>query len=173
MIGTLRKLTGLFTRRRANLTKDTKEAGAYAAGQAVGKDASDAVEGYIRSRYNGIHQRYLDVFLHHLKECGLQTEHSPILVARIEYSLFRENAIKAKSMLVEEAVLATNDWLNLERAISVEGLRKTLAEKICDDLFLGLELEALKLLIDQADSLKEADNKWRIDFPELAAREEL
>jgi hypothetical protein len=147
---------------------------AYDRGREIARMIADGVEDYASRRQKDIRGDFLDLLQQRIDKARQQDDYAPITVARVEYQCFMKEVDKAQEKLIEETASGTrNHWgekLLDDLGVDDERLTK-LAKKFIDDWALALKLEGLKLLQDNVDILKRADDRWRAKFPEKAALE--
>lgn len=140
-------------------------------GREIGRQFNDQVSAYIDLRCSQIEPAFLRVFQKTLDNARYQEEHSPLMLARIEYDLFIENVDESTEKLITETKAAHSEWNDLHATIGVtddiDKLLRTLIGAKSEDF----KLVGLKLLLENADIIKRADEDWRIKFPVLSAAE--
>jgi hypothetical protein len=165
------KLRGIFSKTpgpTAPVEKplSEKEQRAYELGRDTGARISEDYERYISWRYEQIRQGYLDVLQKQIDSGRQQDEYPPMTVARVEYSLFLDHVKEAQEQLKAETKAHFEEWENLNKELEVEDLTDKLVESLLSDRFTALRLEGLKVLTDNVDILKTADDNWRRKYPE-------
>ena len=146
---------------------------AYDLGQKWAGDMSDAMDLFVSKRFDGLKERYLSVLQDGLNSAKSSTDFSPILCGRVEFQLFRENLDELQIKMVAEIDDHMKEWKEIAAKIEMESAVNELIEHnvkiIADDLLIF----ATKVLLDNADELKSADDAWRHSNPELAAQQPL
>ncbi len=168
MFKAIRRLFGRESK-PATSTIYPEEQVAYAKGREVSRAQIAAVETYIDERYGQMRSAYLDVLQKQLDSCGTQDDHSPIMLARIEYSLYLDHVKEAQAKLNDEVKAVFSEWVALNREMDVEELTDQWLDQTLTDKFADLSIDGLTVLNSNADIIKTADDKWRKKFPERAA----
>ena len=148
---------------------------AYEQGQEIGRKLTEGVFAYVKVRSDGLRERFLDLLQMQIDEARYQEKNSPILMARVEYNIFRGHVNEAMCGLTSETVSAFKaEWGDSLETLGVDDdLLTKMAQKAVDDHLFPLTLEGLKIMTDNADILKRADDSWRRKFPDLASEQAL
>ncbi|MEY9198459.1 hypothetical protein ABIA16_003575 [Sinorhizobium fredii] len=172
MFKTIGKLFGKKSEPAAPaMTPDEQKA--FELGREISRNQLAKVDQYIAVRFEQIRFGYLNVIQKQFDSCRQQDEHSPLLVARIEYSLYLEHVTEAHEQLLAEVKHHFHEWTELNKEMQVEDAVDKYLDQSLTDKFTALRLEGLKVMTDNADILKTADDNWRRRFPELAAAQPL
>lgn len=150
-----------------------KEQAAFEKGREVSRSQIAAIEAYVNERYEQVRSGYLAVIQKQLDSCRSQEEHSPMLLARIEYSLYLEHVQEARAKLKDEVRSVFSEWDKLNKEMGVEELIEQWLDQAMTEKFADLSIAGLTILTDNADILKTADDNWRRKFPDLAAAQPL
>ncbi|MBX5164790.1 hypothetical protein [Rhizobium sp. NZLR4b] len=150
-----------------------EEQAAFQKGREISQAQIVGIDHFIGWRFDQIRSGYLGVIQEQLDGARQQEEHSPILVARVEYSLYLKHVAEAKAQLKKEVHQHFHEWTELNREMGVEDLIDKWLDQTLTDKFADLSLAGLKVLTDNADILKTADNNWRRKFPDLATAQPL
>ncbi|CAN7259349.1 hypothetical protein LJR098_001067 [Rhizobium sp. LjRoot98] len=168
MFNAIRKLFGREPKPPAS-TISPEELAAYTQGREVSKAQIAAVETYVDERYGQMRSAYLDVLQKQLDSCRAQDEHSPIMLARIEYSLYLDHVKEAQAKLNDEVRAVFSEWTALNKEMDVEELTDQWLDQTLTDKFADLSIDGLTVLNGNADIIKTADDNWRKRFPDRAA----
>lgn len=150
---------------------DPSLAAAFEKGREIGAVYSDQASAYIDGRMAHIEQAFLTVLQKRLDTARYQEEHSPVLVARVEYDLFVENVENSALKLVEETKAALSEWDSFHAEIGVSDDIDRLAAALVQAKTDNLKELGLNVVLANAEILKVADAQWRVRFPERAAAE--
>lgn len=146
-----------------------EEQAAFEKGREIARTQIAKIEQFLKWRFEQIRNGYLDVIQRQLDSARQQEEYSPILVARMEYSLYLDHVKEAKGKLKTEVHSHFQEWAELNQTMAIEDLMEKWLDETLTDKFSELSLAGLKILTDNAEILKTADDNWRRNFPELAA----
>lgn len=171
MFKAIGKLLG--NRKTADPVRTPEEQKAFELGREMSRKQLVKVDQYIDWRYEQIRPGYLAVIQKQFDACRQQEEHSPLLVARVEYSLFLEHVGEAHKQLLAEVKNHFREWTDLNKEMQVEDVIDKYLDQNLTDKFTALRLEGLKVMTDNADILKWADDNWRKQFPDRAAAQPL
>jgi hypothetical protein len=130
------------------------------------------VEAYASGRQKEVGGNFLDVLQQQIDSACQQADHAPTTVAHVKYQIFRKETEKAQEKLIEETVSITRLYWGekLLDDLGIDGERLTkLAKKFIGDWALTLTLDGLKIIQDNMDILKRADDRWRAKSPEMSA----
>ncbi|TAW65444.1 hypothetical protein ELI15_14210 [Rhizobium ruizarguesonis] len=150
-----------------------EEQAAFDKGREISNAQITQIEQYISFRYDQMRSGYLGVIQKQLDAGRQQEEYSPILFARVEYSLYMQHVKEAEAKLKAEVKTQFAEWDDLNQQMGVEELMDTWLSKTLSDRFTDLTFAGLKVLQDNADILKTADDNWRKKFPTWAAEQPL
>ncbi|PDS33726.1 hypothetical protein CO665_34655 [Rhizobium anhuiense] len=146
---------------------------AFDKGREISQAQTAEIEHFIGWRFEQIRSGYLDVVQKQFDSGRQQEEYSPLLVARVEYSLYLNHVQEAQDALKAEVYQTFQGWADLNRELAVEDIIEKWLDTILSDRFLDLRIAGLKVMTDNADILKTADDNWRRKFPDLAAAQPL
>ncbi|TAY50932.1 hypothetical protein [Rhizobium leguminosarum] len=146
---------------------------AFDKGREISQAQTAEIEHFIGWRFEQIRTGYLNVIQKQFDSGRQQEEYSPLLVARVEYSLYLKHVQEAQDALKAEVYQTFHEWSDLNRELAVEDIIEKWLDTILSDRFLDLRIAGLKVMTDNADILKTADDNWRRKFPDLAAAQPL
>ncbi|TAV04513.1 hypothetical protein [Rhizobium ruizarguesonis] len=172
----LKTIAKLFSKKSAEPAApiiSPAEQAAFAKGQEMSRAQIAEIEHYIGWRFEQIRTGYLGVIQKQFDSARQQDEHSPLLVARVEYSLYMDHVKQAQAQLKTEVHQHFDEWADLNREMGVEDLIEKWLDETLSDKFTDLTFAGLKVMTDNADVLKTADDNWRRKFPDLAAAQPL
>jgi len=132
---------------------------------------SDQAGAYIDGRMAAIEERFLGVRQNQLDAARYQVDHSPVLVARVEFDLFVENVEKSASKIIEEVKVALTDWDAFHAEIGVTDDIERLTAALVHAKHDNLKEAGLQTVLANAEIVKAADAQWRGKFPERATAE--
>ncbi len=165
---------GFFKRRKTPPpTVSPEEQAAYEKGRNVASQYMGEMMSYVDLRAAQIERNYLEVFQGTLDRAREQVDHSPLLLARVEYDVFRENVDTAIDKLVDETKATLSEWDELHEMLGNSNEVDTAIYTYVSDRIGTLKITALERMMQYVDRLKEADDEWRRNHPELAAQEPL
>lgn len=146
---------------------------AFKRGQEAAQSMVADLDSFMAGRFGHIKRAYLDILAKGTREALSQTDHSPILVARAELSVFNEKVTETRGKMRSEVTEHMREWERLFSELGEDaGVAKVVNARL-DDLELDLKTSGLDLLLKHADALKIADDSWRQANPELAELEPL
>lgn len=152
-------------------TAKPEDTHAYQLGADMGRQMGDAVNEFIEPRFATVGDGYLNVLRDRLRLCFDDTRAPPIVLARIEYNIFKDNVIELKSKMPDEFQMYLSDWYN---AADIVGIRTDLDQLIAQrvgDFSSNLLLRGLNVMTNEyGDALISADAAWRSRYPERAAQ---
>lgn len=172
----LKRIGKLFAKKPLEPTAPSmspEEQAAFDKGREISRAQTAEIEHFIGWRYEQIRTGYLGVIQKQFDRARQQEEYSPLLVARVEYSLYLDHVKEAQSKLKTEVYQHFHDWADLNRELAVEDIIEKWLDTVLSDRFSELSLAGLKVMTDNADILKTADDNWRRKFPDLAAAQPL
>lgn len=146
---------------------------AFKLGQQVAQSMVADLDQFMASRFGHIKGAYLEILAKGLREALSQTDHSPILVARADLSVFTENATETRGKMLSEIMEHMCNWQQVSDQLEDADQVVRLVNDRLDDFELDLKTSGLDLLVKHADALKIADDSWRRANPELAKQEPL
>ncbi|SCB59910.1 hypothetical protein GA0061105_108269 [Rhizobium aethiopicum] len=83
--------------------------------------------------------------------------------------MYLDHVKEAQTKLKTEVYQHLHELTDLNRELTVENIMEKWLDTVLSDKFTDLSLAGLKVMTDNADILKTADDNWRRKFPELAA----
>ncbi|MGX9991618.1 hypothetical protein ACS4RR_021045 [Rhizobium sp. Z1P35] len=173
MLKTIAKLFSKKPPKPAIPSMSPEDQAAFDKGREISQAQIAEIEHYIGWRFEQIRTGYLGVIQKQLDSARQQDEHSPLLVARVEYSLYMDHVKQAQAQLKTEVYQHFYEWADLNREMGVEDLIEKWLDQTLSDKFTDLTFAGLKVMTDNADILKTADDNWRWKFPDLAAAQPL
>ncbi|MBB4236381.1 hypothetical protein [Rhizobium esperanzae] len=150
-----------------------EEQAAFEKGREISRAQTAEIEHFIGWRYEQIRTGYLSVIQTQFDSARQQEEYSPLLVARVEYSLYLDHVKEAQDNLKAEVYQHFHEWADLNRELAVEDIIEKWLDTVLSNKFADLSIAGLKVMTDNADILKTADDNWRRKFPELATAQPL
>jgi hypothetical protein len=171
-VGIVGWLKSLFGGSRSEVTEEESK---LAAAEKFGRDAASSVvadlDRFIAVRFGHIHEAYLGILNKNIDDDLVRTDHSPILLARADFSVFNENVTETRERMRAEIVDHMKRWDEVLTTAGVpEGVEKVTHHRL-DDICTNLTVKGLELFVSRADELIAADDKWRANFPEQARLE--
>lgn len=155
-------------KKRADAKGDLDKA--YAFGEAAAESFSAEVDEFIKVRFDPVFGRYIDVFRNQLQQALRPQDGPPIVVAQIEFDVFCENVDELSEKMTKEIAESCEEWINLFREMGTVDECENYIESKISNFNESLKASGLEVLADYAIPLKDADNLWRADNPELAAK---
>lgn len=165
-------LRNLLTR-KASVIVSPEVQRAYDMGRDIGDQFTAEAVAYVDARSLVIEKNFLEVLQKQIDTARYQEEHSPMLVARVEYEIFVENVSDSIEKLFDETKLVLREWDEVHAAISMTAETDHLIKQLVEAKLGPLKLLGLKTLLQNVDILKRADENWRLKFPELSRLEPL
>lgn len=145
---------------------------AFDRGALFSKIIEERIDSYMVARYAPVKRRYLDVFKGTVLEAFNAEDVSPIIAVRIEYDILRKNVGELGPRIINELAEFLDDLRRAFKDTGDYGDPNEAIEKyinIASNQFqTDLILEGYNLLTEYAALLKEADDAWRRNNPELA-----
>ena len=145
------------------------------AAEQKGRDAAASMayelETFIAIEFGHVPKAYLDILSDKIDEAILQTDHSPILVARAEYADFLENVAATIPRMKKQVMDHMKEWVEVLSIIGApEGVERV-ADHRLEGVDTELTLKGFNLFMERSDALDWADDRWRSEFPEQAKLE--
>ncbi|TBE02293.1 hypothetical protein [Rhizobium ruizarguesonis] len=172
----LKTISKLFSKKASQPSappRSPEDQAAFDKGREISRAQTAEIEHFIGWRYEQIRTGYLDVIQKQIDSGRQQEEYSPLLVARVEYSLYLKHVQEAQDALKAEVYQNFTDWSEFSRELAVEDITDKWLDTVLSERFLDLRIDGLKVMTDNADILKTADDNWRRKFPDLAAAQPL
>ncbi|EJC76914.1 hypothetical protein Rleg10DRAFT_5604 [Rhizobium leguminosarum bv. trifolii WSM2012] len=173
MLKTIAKLFSKKPAEPAAPLMSPEEQAAFVKGQEISRTQIAQIEQYIAWRFEQIRSGYLNLIQRQFDSARQQEEYSPLLVARVEYSLYLNHVKEAQAQLKTEIGQHFYEWADLNKQMGVEDLIEKWLDETLTDKFTALSLNGLKVMTENADILKTADDNWRCKFPALATEQPL
>jgi len=149
---------------------DPKLTRAYQLGREMADNFANDLERLMQIRFGPVAENYLGVLQGQLNKCLNPTDAPPIIVARIEYKVFTENLDELCDKMTAEIQATLSDHLAIADTAGVrENFDELLRVNVSNYCRKLLE-DGLQRLLDMANALKLADDKWRVVHPELSAK---
>lgn len=143
----------------------------------VGRNAAVSMvrdlDSFIVVRFGHVKEAYLNILRQNVTDALQREDHSPILIARADYSVFLENVENTVARMKEEILANMAEWSATFAKMGLEGDVERVADARLEDFSLTMTMSGLSVLTDRADELKAADDAWRLAYPEQAAKEQL
>lgn len=143
----------------------------------MGRDAAASMvrdlDSFFAIRFGHIKEAYLDILRQNMVDDIGRVDHSPLLLARADYSIFLENVAEAIPRMKEEILAHMSEWQATFAKMGMETDIERVADARLSDFQLDMTTSGLTILTDSVDELKAADDAWRLAHPEQAAKEQL
>lgn len=150
-----------------------EERDAYELGQDVAESMTDDLDDFIETRFGHLESAYLKVLENGLSDAKMSTDHSPIIVARVDFDLFRENVEVAKNKMLDEIGAEMVEWRSVMATLESDSYFEKLVKFRVEGIVEKLEFAGLDLFEKHQEEIVAADNVWRQKFPEQALKEPL
>jgi hypothetical protein len=99
-----------------------QETKAYQMGQAASEATMAAIDDYITARFEPVFKNYLGVFSDCLDRVYKNDEAPPIIIARVEFKVFRENVSELRTKMLDDTNAAMREWIDLAETIGSRDL---------------------------------------------------
>jgi hypothetical protein len=144
-------------------------------GQDTGNACFVRIDACVAARTAELKPKFIEVLKGRVELAKHEFERAvpPLRVARIEYKLFADNVDKAGQELANEVSEALKDWRNLFVQMHVPEIFDDALKAKIDDFVCELKVLGMEEMLTHAEALKEGDQKWRAQFPELDLEREL
>lgn len=152
-------------------TEPDKTDAAFEYGRRVAQTMADQLEAFASSRFEHIKVGYLAILSGNFDAAVVQVEHSPLVVARADFSYFNEQVADARQKLRSEIKAEMSEWSEVATMAGIGDKLNELAEAKLDGFAADMQASGLRLLMDRAEEIKAADDAWRLQFPDRAAKE--
>lgn len=158
---------GWFRKKSVTREADTE---AFRLGERVAQEIFASFDHFMKSRFCGLHDNYLNVLRGNFQtDIGI-TDAPPMTAARIHYEIFLDEVSYLKQKMNDEVAHHMNSWIEIADETGcrphLEQFFQQEVSKFCDDLAIA----GRTLFTDYAIPLKDADVSWRKVYPELAEK---
>ena len=150
--------------------KDPELEKAYAIGRSSAEEMSTDLESFISRRFVGLKDRYIGVFQDGLNSAKSSTDCSPIISARIDFTLFHKNIELLKGNMIGEIEEYMGEWIKFSALMEMESEVRKLIEQSVKNITEDIFFSGVGVFTEKADELKDADDAWRRANPKLAAQ---
>lgn len=139
----------------------------------MGRDMADQflmrIEQLTKAKFNYIEQRYCEIFSKSLTDIvGQELKIPPIYYARALYANFLDEVKDAEVNSREELVSQLENYRGLFQEMDMMHVFNTAVDEKIGKFGENLRYRGLNILTDSVDFLKEIDDKWRNENPEIA-----
>jgi hypothetical protein len=169
-----KKAARSFLTAQKELQKEERFKEAYK-GRETGEACCVRIDAYVAARTAEMKPKFIEVLKGRveLAKHEFEREAPPLRVARIEYKLFADNVDRAGQKLTDEVSEALKDWRDLFVQMHAPEIFDDALKAKIDDFACELKVLGMDEMLAHADELKEADRKWRAQFPALDLEREL
>jgi hypothetical protein len=150
--------------------QDPKLTRAYQLGRETAGNFADDLERLVQIRFGPVADNYLGVLQDLLNKCLNPTEAPPIIMARIQYKDFLENLDELRDKMTAEIQATLSEHLAIADQIDSRDKFVELIRVNVSNYCSKLTEDGLQRVIDMANALHVADDKWRATHPELSAK---
>lgn len=146
---------------------------AFEYGRKVAQSMDQEIEQFMRQRFGHVKDAYLKILEGSYHDAKARTDHSPIIIARIDRDLFNENVSGTRDKMREEILSKMETWQSVMAQMGNTGDIERLVDSKLDAFESDMNFAGINLFMEHADELKEADDLWRQVNPEQAKQEPL
>jgi hypothetical protein len=150
--------------------QDPKVTRAYEEGRQTAEHFSNDLDRLFQVRFGPVADGYLSVVQGQFNKSLDPTDAPPIVIARIEFDVFRENVTELRNKMTAEIEATLSDHLKIADMLDSRDKFVELIEAKVQAYCDKLTQDGLQRLIDMANALKLADGQWRVAHPELSAK---
>jgi hypothetical protein len=148
--------------------EDPKTTEAFQKGRELGAQLMETVERWFVEGLGPYRQYMLKTLDESLFDYGTRMDIPPIYFAKARYSDFLESLDKQNPQVRERTLNALKDWLEVADMTDIRREVDAFLEKNFSEFDLKLRLEGLEKLCERVPMLKDADDVWRRENPELS-----
>lgn len=131
------------------------------------------LDSFMAIRFGHIKEAYLDILRQNMTDDIERVDHSPLLLARADYSVFLENVTETVPQMKAEIMDHMREWQDgFEKMGMVPEIERVVDVRL-GDFQLDMTTSGLTVVTDRAEELKAADDAWRVAYPDQAALERL
>jgi hypothetical protein len=147
-----------------------REANLFRLGQDAANGSAADLDSLMHARFDPVFNSYLEMLRDSFERTFNQSEAPPIVLAGIEYNSFLENVEELCAKMPPDIAAALAGWRDVyERLGGVEDLRRLINNRV-ENFMTDLTAAGHQMFIDMAVRLKVADDQWRAENPQKAAR---
>ena len=148
----------------------------------IGRNAATSMvrdlDSFMAIRFGHIKEAYLDILRANMTEDLARVDHSPLLLARADYSVFLDNVRDTVPRMKEEIMSHMAEWQSTFAQMGLDAEVERVADGPGDKsdaiaFQLNMTTSGLIVVTDRAEELKAADDAWRVNYPEQARLEQL
>lgn len=143
----------------------------------IGRNAATSMvrdlDSFMAIRFGHIKEAYLDILRANMTEDLARVDHSPLLLARADYSVFLDNVRDTVPRMKEEIMSHMAEWQSTFAQMGMDAEVERVADARLGDFQLNMTTSGLIVVTDRAEELKAADDAWRVNYPEQARLEQL
>lgn len=150
--------------------KDPKLARAAELGRQTAERFADDLDRLMQVRFGPVADNFVNVIQGQYNKCLDPPKAPPLTMARIEYKIFIENVDELRGKMTAEIEATLADQLAFSDEVGVRDKFAALIQKRVSDYCHKLVEDGLQRLLDMANALQLADDKWRAAHPELSAK---
>jgi hypothetical protein len=158
---------GWFRKKAVTREHDTE---AFNLGRRMAEEMISSVSEVMECRFGRLHDNFLSVLRDNFQTDIQRKDAPPMMSARVNYQVYLDNVKDIEPKMNAEITLYMSRWLE---AADASGTRPELQQFIQHEVgkfCANLSADGLKLFVDYAIPLKDADDAWRKAYPELAGR---
>jgi hypothetical protein len=147
-----------------------KEVDLFRLGQDAANGLAADLNSFMHSRFDPVFNSNLGVLRDCFERTFNQPEAPPIVLARIEYNSFLENVEELCAKMPPDIAAALAGWGDVYEQLGwVEDFRRLINNRV-ENFMTDLAAAGHQMFIDMAGRLKVADDQWRAEHPQKAAR---
>lgn len=142
-------------------------------GHKVASSVDAEMEQLIAIRFGHIKTDYLNILNGNQEDAKKRMDHSPIIVARVDFDLFNENVANTREKMRVEILQQMAEWQKLFNQMGANDDIERLADSKLHAFVSYMQLAGIDKFMEHADELRMADDTWRAANPEQARQEPL